>query len=894
MTPDRYPDDGSYAGGEVVTTTSLHQLTSDIIADKDYMAPYYMGFFNYDDTPRHALCTRVSRTTDGDLIFEEEKPRNHGWGFVTCTGSGGIPAVYEGYVNASGTITRVFSTGTAKFINKACMARYATTNVITLYMSYIVVPKADLDTKNSAARNPDTTNNVYCSHCPGSGRTMPSVTVPFISTDALGDGFDKFYRNESALDFGTITVNGESISISVKAEDFPDNNPTYRKEFTANGTNYVLFAQITYYQYPVYGKYRKAADEAVTNVYIVPFIEHDCLETNSTIAKPDNKWVSLGPISTVTSCQIDIDWWTPGHVFADGAFFNSGSVSSSSICMGSFYVENGIMKQGSEVESYWYCSVTNTIPGYNRDGILRGRHICYNRSSADNIFDIFPMLRPKDIWYAIAPLHKIDTEHQAQNDTNPINSYTTAYSTEIFDNNCPTETRKQDTTANLTPELMPWQIPSADITTNEFNIEDMPAYEPTDNVIEKFTGDSISNTVSSIAAPNNYVTHWVMDKNQIDAFGAYVWKNLLDFDGGGSPLPGVWENIKIAASNYWGTGTLDPAGVMSFVVGLRFYPFELYTQSTATNHKNIYFGTGRLGVPVITSENTRLLNQIAVALFGGVISISGDDAEFLYKDFRDYVGASATMYIPFCGTYQIPISEIEEGAAFSISYQIDMTTGAMAAYVDAIHGDHTYPLIIANGMCGFEVPLSASNANRLNAAILGDAQNAIGAILQPIEHAGGKIKTAVMGGLSAGAGKVTNPSQISGDSMSAGEAMASVTLGPIAAIGGAAGIETGANMLNLASDMMTRPAVGMPLLQGGRGWSALGAPLTAYIQIRRGRYLYPTNYTHTQGKPENRERQINQIRGYAEAVNVDTTGLSCTETERQMIKRILETGFYRK
>lgn len=888
MTPDRYQNASSYAGGEVVTTQPIHQLTG---FPADYMGAYYMGYYNADDVPRQALCTAVSLTADKDILFKTETKRNHGWGFATCTATAGKPNTLVIYPNASNALTRALGSGTSRFINAAVMARYAVTNTITLYMSYIVIPKSDLDSRNCAARTRDTTNNVYVAHCIANPSTMLSVTVPFISTDGLGNGFDKFYRNESSINFGSVSIYGTSFDIEFTASDFADDNPTAQKEVTVNGTDYIIFCQLTYYDYPVYGRY-KQTNNASTAVSIVPFIEHDCIEPSTAIAKSDGKWMTIGPPNTLTSVQIDIEYLYSET--ADSVYVNSGSVTSNNVCMGDFYVINGIMQHGSGTACYWWCDITQTVPGVNRDGILQGRHICYSRNSSDNVFDIYPMLRPKDIWYAVAPLHKLDTAHQGQSNTSPQNEYTTAYSTEIFENNCPTETRKQDTTANLTPELMTWQLPSTDITENKFNIEDMPVYEPTDNVIDKFTGDSITNTVSSIAAPNNYVTHWVMDKNQIDAFGAYIWKNLLEFDGGGSPLPGVWENIKIAASNYWGTGTLDPAGVMSFVVGLRFYPFELYTQSTATTHKNIYFGTGRLGVPVIVSENTRILNQISVALSGGIISISGDDAAFLYRDFRDYAGASATMYIPFCGTYQIPISEIEEGAAFSIAYQIDMTTGAMTAYVDAIHGSIEYPLIIANGMCGFEIPLSASNANRLNAAILGDAQNAIGAILQPIEHAGGKIKTAVIGGMSAGAGDITSASQISGDSMSVGEAMASTTIGPMAAIGGAAGIETSANVLNLASDMLTRPAVGMPLLQGGRGWAALGAPLTPYIQIRRGRYFYPDNYTHTQGKPENRQRQINQVRGYAEAVNVDTTGLTCTETERQMIKRILETGFYRK
>ena len=890
MTSNRYPDASSYANGEVITTMPINQLTSDITAG-DYMAPYYMGYCNYDETPKQCLSTRVTINSDGDIVFDEETRRNHGWGFVTCTASAGVPNVYNGYVNANGVITRVGSNGTSRFINKAVMARYAVTNTITIYMNYVVVAESQLDGNDTAYNVPDYSNNVYVTHAIGTGYAQLSATIPIISTDALGDGLDKFISNEAPINFGQINVAGTNVDVSVLASDFPDDNPTYRKVITVGGTNYVLFAQLSNYYYPVYGRYRRAADEVATAVSIVPFWEHDCLETDETIAKTDAKWICIGPPQDQSRLNIELE---PQYAYeAVIAYFpnGAGAVSSGKVSMGSYYVKGGKMQHGTGADAYWYGGNYPNYPGYGRNGIIQGRHISYFTSNMYNNFSIWPMLRPKDIWFAIAPLHKIDTAHQGQSNTNPQNSYTATYSTEIFDNNVPTDVRKQDTTANLTEELMNWQMPSVDITVDEFDIGEMPSYEPTDNIMDKYTGDNIAFNLGGIGDADNYVTFWVMDKAMINTFGERLWKNLLSFDGSGNPVAGVWQNILIAKDTYFDTGSFDPSRIMDYIISLRYYPFELFNKATTTSpNTNIYFGSGKFGVNV-TSVPFKL-NNLAIDIDAGTIVIP-KDADYLYKDFRDYDGSTAVMYLPFCGEYQIPISEIEPLTQFDIDYEVDVLSGACTAYVKVIHMEsgHSYPILVANGQCGFDIPLSATNANRLNAQILGDAQRTVGSILEPFKQAASKIGKDI-----SSAGQVL---------MGGGHADFDIDganyVGAVA--GPLAGVETeiigaqakaGMNLLNQAADMVTRPAIAMPLMQGSRGWAALANPLKPYIQLRRARYLYPDNYSHTMAKPECRTRKVSSIKGYAECANIDTSGLQCTETEKQMIKRTLETGFYRK
>lgn len=457
---------------------------------------------------------------------------------------------------------------------------------------------------------------------------------------------------------------------------------------------------------------------------------------------------------------------------------------------------------------------------------------------------------------------------------------------------------------SLTGEWIPYTNQTLNPDDNNFDPDDIP--EPggdDDDTMDQFSGDNILFNIGNFGVTNGFITHWVMTRAQVSNFGTYVWQNLLDFDttdpDNPTPLAGVWENLKVATKTYFTTGSIDPASLMELIVGLRFYPFDLEDESTASSDNCIYFGTGKFGVPVRPGgSNTRTLNNMAFKL-GSTSIVLPASADFWYKDFRDYEGSTAFIYLPFCGTYQIPISEIVPNTQFDINYEVDLATGSCTAYVSAVHGSgsssgaKTYPIIVANGQCGFEVPLSATNANRLNATIIADAQKVVGAIAGPVHEAAGKVMSGVTA-VATGGGSLNFSG---GDDLDVGGAAATALGGPVAGVGNLVGdtaLKAGGNLVNVASGMATRSGCAIPLLQGGRGWSALGNPLKPYLQIRRGRYMYAKGYEHSQGKPENRQHSVSSIKGFFQCDNVDMSGVSATSTEISMIKRMLETGVYHK
>ena len=66
----------------------------------------------------------------------------------------------------------------------------------------------------------------------------------------------------------------------------------------------------------------------------------------------------------------------------------------------------------------------------------------------------------------------------------------------------------------------------------------------------------------------------------------------------------------------------------------------------------------------------------------------------------------------------------------------------------------------------------------------------------------------------------------------------------------------------------------------------------AFIIIDYPVYYQPTNYAHVYGYPCNLSIKLGNCKGFTKCANVDVDGLSCTEGEREELKRLLESGVY--
>lgn len=540
----------------------------------------------------------------------------------------------------------------------------------------------------------------------------------------------------------------------------------------------------------------------------------------------------------------------------------------------------------------WYGSLdTVNLSDFSKSSgihyeMIRGRCFLHFTGGDGNTFEFVPIVKPLDIYRAYLLLNSVNTGVTAQASlTNPDPpNYSATQTVALFtgDNTPRYEYEQGDLAQAAVPAILqPWQMPNAYNYDNVFKVDDIPEYNPEppeDDIHERHTGSTGGLFAGPIAAVSNFVTHWVLDASQVQAFGAHLWTDLLDFDAQGEPTgTQLWKNAKIALGTYFQTGSFDPGSIMELLIGLRYFPINLANSSYATQQSvpAVYFGTGRVGVDVTT--NPWKLGQNAIYITGGDLDLSQLSWN-KYGDWRDVYNVSASIYIPFCGTYELPWSDIYNGT-LHLSYGIDILSGALTAFVECTLGLNRFLVCVGSGMVGFEVPITATSANRLNAAILGDMGNMMGTLFNPADAV--KVATALTGGGGEGS---TGGVPIGDMEPTASNAAGSAPIvGKVALAGRVAEIHTG---------IASRPGITCPAMPGGRGWGALTGQRIPFITIRKGRYASSAGYGNAEGHPRMDTASIGSVSGYTECINPDLSGIPCSKEEKDMIKQILETGFY--
>ena len=66
-----------------------------------------------------------------------------------------------------------------------------------------------------------------------------------------------------------------------------------------------------------------------------------------------------------------------------------------------------------------------------------------------------------------------------------------------------------------------------------------------------------------------------------------------------------------------------------------------------------------------------------------------------------------------------------------------------------------------------------------------------------------------------------------------------------------------------------------------------------YIIVDRPSMQYSKTYNHDYGRPCNLSQTIGNLKGFTKMCdNIDCSGISCTENEKEMIKQLLTSGIY--
>lgn len=271
----------------------------------------------------------------------------------------------------------------------------------------------------------------------------------------------------------------------------------------------------------------------------------------------------------------------------------------------------------------------------------------------------------------------------------------------------------------------------------------------------------------------------------------------------------------------------------------------------------------------------------------GTISVKEAWGGFL--DYPPYT--SASLYLPFCGTIELPVDEIMN-ADVSVTYNIDITTGSCVAsvYSERVGADEYSPSIKATiartqGNIGMQIPWSAADASRQWAAI---GQIAAVAVATSVSFG----TAAVAGAAAAEAATTTAAAGVAtGEAAAAGAAatatnIASKATGAFIRNAGIAGATIANNIGHIPYTTVTR---------GGTAQNVFGVlqSFTPYLLITRPIQSYPQNYQHYHGLPSNITSKIGDLEGYTQVAAIELDDIpGITPTEIAMLHETLTTGFY--
>ena len=436
-----------------------------------------------------------------------------------------------------------------------------------------------------------------------------------------------------------------------------------------------------------------------------------------------------------------------------------------------------------------------------------------------------------------------------------------------------------------TAELTDWQIIGGNINNDEFTADDVPEYEPEEDVDEE-SGESIPiQRRLSMGAVSSFITCYGLTAAQVQEFGKKLWSSWVD---NGGLVMAMVENFKFLidsgiASN---TGSINISSVLDFVVSLKVYPCDirnLFAFSNSDSDGKVYIGRGTYGLEVSNTAIYKAINQL------GYLDAGTYNVPRPFGDFRDYTNINITVYVPYCGTIELNPADVI-GRTLSGTYVVDVMTGECTFFLEVIavadSGEHRYIVGTCDGQLGVTIPISATNSGQIAARRFSDvAQFAttVGGFFNRNMQIGNDIAMQ-MATLGASGMASKNPEMASAREqnikMTGSQAYANNALGLLKDVTGQFG------------NSLTRAAIDAPNISGGSGIASFANPDCVWIQIRHGIYPKVNNYNHTVGKVSTKSAPLSSYSGFTVCHNVDVSSLPCTEEEKSAIKQLLETGVY--
>lgn len=343
-----------------------------------------------------------------------------------------------------------------------------------------------------------------------------------------------------------------------------------------------------------------------------------------------------------------------------------------------------------------------------------------------------------------------------------------------------------------------------------------------------------------------FTTQYVMTAVEIQSFGIDLWGGLqsnVDILRNFFFLP---EDEKEILSNF----ELSYSSVIDYLVSCKVFPFNVTSYAYTATQTGVKIGTGRTA---IGDNTTTYLTESMAKLDGGSLYV-----EPKFSSFLDHEPVTCgTLFIPFCGTTDITLSEVT-GHTLNLTYYVDLISGCCTAIVDM---DGLQPVAELHGVMGFDILMTGNNGNQQ-----------LSSVMSTLRHM----------------------------SVNAVSGLGSIALGY--GIGAGGMVESGLDTLSQMPQQIAHTAVDMPKtaslhpISAGATSSldALSTYRKAWLQIKRHNPDNPSNYGATNGFMSIGQQTytIGECSGYTEVYNPDLSNVNCTEQEKNMLYNILTTGFY--
>ena len=255
--------------------------------------------------------------------------------------------------------------------------------------------------------------------------------------------------------------------------------------------------------------------------------------------------------------------------------------------------------------------------------------------------------------------------------------------------------------------------------------------------------------------------------------------------------------------------------------------------------------------------------------------------------FLDYE-STVECYVPFCGVFQLDTQTVI-GKTLSCTLWMSPATGECNCIVYTISNGIKAPVAYGSGNMSSQIPISSNGWGSYAAAL----KNATIQKNQIVTGAATGGISSVLSGTGNIAATLDLGEQIAGQSVGSAFGAAGLALGGAGAALGL--LSTGIK----AYQDINAANVGIRHLKASNGTSINGAfsgqsawnyPMTPYIKISRPHFKKPSNYAHTQGIPLIEAKKLSECSGFTMCVGADLTGITATQTERDIISAYLTNG----